>query len=158
MSSQNPLKKSRFLHPSWLIVVLAAFLILNVVFTQIFRLSNSQKSIDFLKNFENTPVIISGTVLKDLTESEGKIGYTLTSLRLEEPVTQEIEGKIYVSLRNLNTEQRPERSDRLTLSGELQAGFGNFVASLRSPKIERLEPGDDAFLQVRNHFADQIRT
>lgn len=155
---KSPPRKPHLPHISWFVVFFAILSIISIIYAQIVGYSNTQKAVKFLKNFENMPVIISGTVLKDPTESEDKIGYTLTSLRLEEPATQELAGKIYISFRNLNTEQRPERSDRLTLSGELQAGFGNFVASLRSPKIERLEPGDDAFLRVRNHFADQIRT
>ncbi|MDX2776538.1 ComEC/Rec2 family competence protein [Streptomyces caniscabiei] len=51
------------------------------------------------------------------------------------------------------------RSDIVTVSGKLDEGFGNFVASMYRAdvtKVQRAQPGDIA-LGVRDYFADAVR-
>ena len=157
-------------HPSWLIVFVALIVVVKVTVPSLLGFSSTQKSADFLKNFEKQTVTISGKIAKDPTESENKLTYTLTDLELRSPTEQKLDGKLYVTFSNFSSkttknassspssaDNLPARSDILTLSGELQSGFGNFIASLKNPQILELKQGNDLFLSLRNRFAAEIR-
>lgn len=69
--------------------------------------------------------------------------------------------KIYITLStNLKTAETPQRSDRLTITGELNSGFGNYIGTMYRPEIvgvSRASPGD-FFLGIRDWFSSQVRT
>lgn len=76
----------------------------------------------------------------------GSITYGATSLP----------GVIWVSVPHVSGMQR---SDQVTLQGELQKGFGTFAGVMYRPvvrHVDRPQPGDVA-LQVRNWFSSQVK-
>lgn len=69
---------------------------------------------------------------------------------------QGLPGKVFVTLAGRNTLQR---SDRVTVRGVVQTGFGSFNATMYRPELlrdQRPEPGDVA-LRARDDFADHVR-
>ena len=160
-------------HLSWLVVALAIITVVGVVLAQILGLSTAQKTADYLQDFHGQIVTLSGTVVKDPVEGDRQISYVLANLELattaERPTAIPLTGQLYVTFSSYSasatpadltkTTVAPARSDRLTLSGELQAGFGTYVASLKNPTITQLDrlSDSDFFLQLRNAFAAKIR-
>lgn len=101
-----------------------------------------------------TRVQLVGKVSED--PDVDKVGATV--LRLEDLTDhgRAVPGMIWVTLTAKNTIQR---SDSVTVQGELGAGFGNFNASIYRAKlvaVERPSPGDVA-LAVRDDFARHVR-
>lgn len=67
-----------------------------------------------------------------------------------------IPGTLYVTLAS---KSELERSDRITIEGKLDAGFGNFVGKISRAKIlslERSSPGD-IFAKFKHWFSDLVR-
>lgn len=86
----------------------------------------------------------------------GKSGETLLRLGTITVGGRDIAGAVWVSTTQKVTVQR---SDVVTVTGKLSAGFGSFGASIyraKIVKVERPEPGDVA-LQARDWFADNVR-
>lgn len=101
-----------------------------------------------------TRVQLVGKVSED--PDVDKVGATV--LRLEDLTDhgRAVPGMIWVTLTAKNTIQR---SDSVTVQGELGLGFGNFNASIYRAKlvaVERPSPGDVA-LAVRDDFARHVR-
>lgn len=129
-----------------------------------FRASPAFLSQGYISQFIGQNVTISGTISKDPEESNGKYNLKLTNLKiylenqsidqLETPPT-EVEGTLFTQVTNSDL----QRSDIITISGELSAGFGSFIATIYRPEIKainRPEPGD-VFLKIRNFFANRIK-
>ncbi len=153
--------RRRLPHPSWFIVFLAVSIIVATALRQVLGWSSAQQSAKLLAGLVETEVVISGTIMKDAGETASGVSYTLTDLHFEKPAELELAGQLYITFsRAPPTEEPIQRSDYLRLSGQLRAGFGNFVGSISQPtilQVMRPEPGD-WFLNLRNQFAKQIRT
>ena len=121
-----------------------------------FRAGPAFISRDYVSTIIGKTVTISGTISKDPEESNGKYNLKLTNLKLQtESQNVPIEGILFTQVTN----QDLQRSDKITISGELSAGFGSYVATIYRPEIKEInrpEPGD-VFLKIRNFFADKIR-
>lgn len=104
-------------------------------------------------------VTLSGRIATDIDKKSDKIAITLDDLKLE-TATFAPSSKIYVTLpANLKTAEPPQRSDRLTLTGRFDSGFGNYVGTMYRPEIvgvSRASPGD-FFLSIRDWFSSKIR-
>lgn len=120
-----------------------------------------------IKQLYDKEIIVTAKILKDpdTSEKKDKIALTLTDLKFirnksENSPILETPGKLYVSLPNKQQTESPlNRSDEITLSGELKAGFGTYLGFMYRPKIIKVirpDPGD-IFLKVRDAFAEKIR-
>lgn len=100
-------------------------------------------------------VLVTGTVKEDIDyDSAGREVLRLTNATVAGRAQQ---GLIWVTIAN---RVDIKRSDRITVRGELDTGFGGFVASIYDAElvqVERPTPGDTA-LHVRDWFADTIRS
>ena len=154
----------------WLLLVLA--LITLAIFTSrkisvvpailagilliLFRASPAYISQRYIDEIIGQAVTISGTISKDPEESNGKYNLKLTNLELATAQSaQKIEGTLFTQV----THKELQRSDRITLSGELSSGFGSYIAMIYRPEIKainRPNPGD-IFLKIRNFFANKIK-
>lgn len=136
---------------SIILAVLAGILLI------LFRSAPAFISQDFINQLAGKTVTISGTVSKDPDESNSKYNLKLTDLKLYLNEESEIiiEGTLFTQVNNKSL----QRSDRITISGELSSGFGSYVATIYRPDIltiSRPEPGD-VFLKIRNFFANKIK-
>lgn len=129
-----------------------------------FRASPAFVSQDYINQIIGSNITLSGVISKDPEGSNGKYNLKLTNLKiylenqsagqLESP-SVELEGTLFTQVTNQNL----QRSDQITISGELSAGFGSFIAAIYRPEIKaisRPEPGD-IFLKIRNFFAGRIK-
>ena len=132
---------------------------------------------EYVNQLVGKTVTISGTISKDPDENNGKYNLKLNDLEIllqaesqsqaeshnqAEPqdqtksqASQKIAGVLFTQVAN----KELQRSDRITISGELSSGFGSFVATIYRPniiEINRPEPGD-IFLKIRNFFANKIK-
>lgn len=103
-------------------------------------------------------IILSGTISEDPNIESSNVKLRLKNLQLnfEGGEKLEVSGVIYVQL---STKSSLERSDRITLSGKLSAGFGIFAGTLYRPElisIERDEYGD-IFARIKQSFAAVIK-
>ncbi|MBQ6394322.1 ComEC/Rec2 family competence protein [Candidatus Saccharibacteria bacterium] len=99
-----------------------------------------------LHNFIDQTITISGSIMDDPETSDGK-----TVMHLSTDA-----GPVYVSLPKT---ENLRRSDKVTITGKLGAGFGTYVGSFYRPElveIIRPEPGDIA-LKIRDWFAGLVR-
>lgn len=96
---------------------------------------------------------VKGNVSEDTdVNKRGQLVLRLGDIQVNET---KLAGKIWVTIAN---DRRIQRSDRITISGKIQEGFGNFSASMYSARlvaIQRAEPGDIA-LKIRNWFAENV--
>lgn len=106
---------------------------------------------DYLYGFEIT---IRGTVAEDPgTTKTGDASLRLRNISYD---GRELPGTLWVSI---GDDYPVQRSDIVTVRGELNEGFGAFSGSMYRAEIEAIErpqPGDVA-LRVRNWFADMVR-
>lgn len=106
-------------------------------------------------SFYGNVVTMRGIVSDDTaTDKRGN-----TVLRLKEVTigNKQLPGTAWVILDTAS--RHVERSDQVTVTGKLQAGFGTFAATIYRAKLERIErpePGDIA-LHVRDWFASAVR-
>lgn len=128
------------------LIFLASFLVGN------FRVNSSISSQTLVQAYYDQTIILSGKVAEDPDDNKVRLqGITIHT----DPVVH-LQGIVYVTLSGTHD---IERSDILTLEGELSAGFGTFIAKLSRPKvlsIERSNPGD-IFAQFKHWFADVVR-
>lgn len=140
------------------------------------------------ENLVGQTVIVSGNIAKDPTESEsGKFSLTLKNLKIIQPDQAQptsqihsdqpqpdqaqsltlqqsatpISGAIFTQVSDLKISDdfMLQRSDTVTLRGQLSAGFGTYLATIFRPEIknvERPEPGD-VFLKIRDFFAGKVK-
>lgn len=159
-----------FISPLWLFLAIA-LLVLSLIISRyimlplalfagilltFFRAGPDFISQDYINQFIGKNVIISGTISKDPDESNDKYNLNLTDLEIKFPDgVQSFSGYLFTQVNNKNL----QRSDRITISGELSSGFGSYIATIYRPElkeISRPEPGD-VFLKIRNFFAEKIK-
>ena len=128
----------------------------------LFRAAPAFISQSYIRQLIGQSVTISGVISKDPEENSGKYNLKLTNLEISsqselqnQSEPQKLEGTLFTQVANKDL----QRSDRITISGELSSGFGSFVATIYRPiivEISRPEPGD-VFLKIRNFFAEKIK-
>lgn len=99
-------------------------------------------------------VELTGTVRDD--QDVDRKGHTVVVLKDISFGKNKLTGAVWVTLEK---NDKIQRSDRVTVVGVVQKGFGTFAGSMYVPKLVSLErsvPGDSA-LSVRNWFADAVR-
>jgi competence protein ComEC len=108
-----------------------------------------------IENHYGQTIIIDGNVREDVdTDAAGQLTIRLDTLRI---AGKDIPGTLWV---NSKTDVDIKRSDKLTIEGKIDRGFGSFVGTMYRAKImsvKRPEPGDVARV-VRDWFADGVRT
>ena len=117
------------------------------------RLTPEFQSQGYFRQLVGREIVVSGQVSEDpeITPSQTKLRLTHLSLAGES-----LAGTLYVQLKSLD--QPLERSDRLTLKGKLEEGFGIFVGKLSRPELielRRAETGD-IFARGKAGFAKQV--
>ena len=133
----------------WLIAAVVAGMILAF-----YRSSQELNGEDYIRQFYNQTVMVSGRIDGDPETDESGTKIKLMDLKFgEEGVA--VSGGLYVS------EYRNEelaRGDNVVLKGKLTEGFGTYVGYMYKPNIEKIlkpEPGDWV-LGVRNWFAERV--
>lgn len=142
---------SAFFKPNYLTVII---IFLSGIILSFFRASADVAGADYLSQFVNETVTISGTISEDPDFDEDKTKLKLNDLVLNDTSAK---GTLYVQISE--TEMDIQRSDKITLTGKMSDGFGSFSGSMYRPKIvsvARPEPGD-LFLRLRNWFAEKIK-
>lgn len=122
----------------------------------LWRGSVEQSALRAYNQFYGKPVIFTGTVSDD--PEIDKRGNTVIRLKDVMYRGAGLPGVVWVSVPS--DELPAKRSDTITVSGELEKGFGTFVGSIyraEMEKISRPEPGDIA-LRIRDWFAGLVRT
>ncbi|MBO7720350.1 ComEC/Rec2 family competence protein [Candidatus Saccharibacteria bacterium] len=161
---------SFFVSPLWLFLAIA-LLILSLAISRYImlplalfagilltfsRASPDFISQDYINQFIGQNITISGTISKDPDENNGKYNLNLSDLEINLPDgAQPVSGHLFTQANNKTL----QRSDRITISGELSSGFGSYIATIYRPElkeISRPEPGD-VFLKIRNFFAEKIK-
>lgn len=99
-----------------------------------------------------------GIISEDPNNANGNFKLKLDDLEIDFRGGESIKvaGKVYVQL---FTKSNLERSDRITLRGKLNDGFGVFDGSFYRPElvaIERVEHGD-IFARVKHNFASTVK-
>ncbi|MBQ3309503.1 ComEC/Rec2 family competence protein [Candidatus Saccharibacteria bacterium] len=122
-----------------------------------FRSAPDFMGADFFQNLIDKEVTISGKVIKDPDDSDGKLNLTLTSLRLSSSSQDNIElnGSLFTQVSGVDI----QRSDIVTISGTLSEGFGSYSAAIFRPelaRVDRPEPGD-LFLKFRDFFSSGVK-
>lgn len=109
---------------------------------------------DYIQQLVGETVTVTGTIDGDPTTDETGTKFKLRDLTFAgETATK---GNLYVSM---GKNEQLARADRLTLSGEMQEGFGTYAGFLSRPEIvqwARPSPGDWV-LRTRNWFAERVR-
>lgn len=123
-----------------------------------YRATQELQGEDYIRQFYDQTVIITGTVDGDPNNDESGTKFKLKNLQFGEgeKIHQTV-GNIYVTLKST-----PEiaRSDRITLESKLLDGFGTYAGYLYKPSVKNLahpSPGDP-ILNTRNWFADKIKS
>lgn len=132
-----------------LAMFLAGFVLANV------RIAPDLLSKTYLAQITGREVVISGLISEDPDQSEGKISLRLDQLSIDP--SQSLSGTLYVQLAGSTSDL--ERSDRITLKGQLNPGFGTFVGLMYRPEIIAIERAShgDIFARLKNNFADTVR-
>ena len=133
----------------WSIAAVAAGMILAF-----YRSSQELNGEDYIRQFHNQTVMVSGRIDGDPETDESGTKIKLTDLKFgEEGVA--VSGGLYIS------EYRNEdlaRGDNVVLKGKLVEGFGTYAGYMYRPNIEKImkpEPGDWV-LGIRNWFAKRV--
>lgn len=126
-----------------------------------FILANLRIAPDFISKAQfvqtaGQEITLSGIITEDPDFSAGKTILRLSNLQLL-PNDMVFSGTLYVQLSGKI--QDFERSDKITLQGVLNPGFGTFIGIMYRPEvvaIERSEHGD-IFARIKQGFARSIR-
>ena len=115
-----------------------------------------------LTQLVSQPVIFSGQIQEDPVTERGQTTVRLRQLDLlatpGTPPVASFSGTLYVQLSGNHSEL--ERSDIITISGQLGSGFGTFSGSLYRAEllnIERVSLGD-IFARIKHWFAERVRS
>lgn len=103
---------------------------------------------------------MTGNIAEDPDDSNGKVTLRLHKISFGDGLgnAPPLSGTVYVQLSGKTPDLL--RSDRITLSGKLNPGFGTFVASMFRPElisVTRAGPGD-IFARLKNWFSDRVHT
>lgn len=155
-------RKIRLPHVSWLVLFLVLAIITSDIFILIFGAPWSSAE-SHLRSLSGQTIALSGTIVEDPDTAKDKTSYRLNALCLGRTNSSSTE---YNCLPTTSTvfvsgpvNRSLQRSDRVTLFGKMNDGFGIFAGTFYRPKITsivRPNPGD-VFLQVRDFFANSIR-
>ena len=138
-----------FIRPLTLLLPLAlisGFLCIN------FRTAQDLAGQDHFQALVGKTLEIEGRLPRDPDTTDSNTTFRLTDLKIG---GQSLPGTLYVQTAK-NSELR--RSDTVRLSGKLSGGFGTYVASLYRPTVQEITHHEDLFLDLRNNFADQVKT
>ena len=158
-----------FASPVWIVSVLIflvvayfsprfVFVIVAVVAGMVlafFRVSGELVNREYIQQFKDLDVTVSGTIVGDATVDEDKTKFKLGELCFGESEGNCANGSLYVTI-DKNEELR--WGDKVELTGKMLDGFGIYAGYLYKPRIrkwERPEPGLWV-LRVRDWFAERI--
>ena len=112
--------------------------------------------INRLAKYHNREVVLTGTLTENAIEKDGSIRLTINNLYLNYS-TKRIKSQVYVMLPASGAQY--QRSDRVTLSGVLAEGFGNYSGFMYRPKVlEHSKPSPpDYALMLREWFSGNIK-
>lgn len=98
-------------------------------------------------------ITISGHIRDEPEQSNGLTVLHLDELRIDD---QELRGVLYVQL---STRAELERSDYVTVTGKLSAGFGTYIGSLYRPELIEFQKPDppDYFMRLKRWFSERVR-
>ena len=122
-----------------------------------FRVVNEFRGEEYIKQFYDKSVIVSGVIKGDPETEESTTKLKLTDLCFGEETKQSVNGALFVSLGKNN---KLSRGDEITLAGKMTSGFGTYSGYLYKPiikKWKRPKPGD-LIMRMRNWFADRIKS
>lgn len=161
-----------FIFPSRFILVLA--LIIGFFLAEI-RITPALSARIQWRQLFNQELILTGVLAEDPALGSGQISLRLTQVRLAAPVENPVEnfteegtsdwlalsGTLYVLIPESSslTYASFMRSDTITISGVVKAGFGTFVAAVYRPEIvawTRASPGDLA-AHFKSWFASLVQ-
>lgn len=128
---------------------LAGFICIN------YRASFDLAGQDYFESIVGQEITISGTITEDPDTTDTRTAVRISNLTL--PSSDAVPGTLYLQMSKTSTLQR---SDVITISGKLSAGFGTFAGTIYRPEIKEItrpSPGD-IFLAVRDWFAGQIKS
>ncbi len=141
-------------HASYLMLIIA--LTIGIIIGN-YRVHDDIISASAFTDLTGETITISGKITEDPISSSGQVKLRLSDLRISDNATKKFSGLIYVQLSNPPTNL--ERSDEITIQGQVGAGFGVFLANFYRPKlisVTRSETGD-IFARFKNWFAAQVR-
>lgn len=155
-------RKIRLPHVSWLILFLALAIIIGDLFILIFGTpwSNAESR---LRNLSGKIITLSGTIVEDPDTTQNGTSYRLNSLCLDTANSHSMEHDCLPAVSTVfvsgSVNRQLQRSDRVTISGKMNAGFGIFAGTFSRPKITNITKlsSGDIFLQVRDFFTNSIR-
>lgn len=122
-----------------------------------FRTAESLAGEDYIRQFYDQEVTLTGTVTADPNSDESDTKFKLTNLKFGPDQSNPAQGSIYVSTKPTDQIQR---SDEIKLNGKLTSGFSTYAGFMYRPtilKISRPSPGDP-ILNIRNWFSERIKT
>ncbi|MBQ1298466.1 ComEC/Rec2 family competence protein [Candidatus Saccharibacteria bacterium] len=130
-----------------------AFLVGIVI--SFFRASSEIYGGDYISQFLNQTILVSGVVSGEPETDEKETKMKLSDLKFgEEEIL--VQGSIFISA---SRNEGIFRSDRILVSGKLTEGFGIYSGYMYRPKILKIfrpEPGDFS-LKIRDWFSERIR-
>lgn len=128
-----------------------------------------QPEITSRRNFANLvgqTVTLSGKITEDPTTTSGQTKLRLSQLQLVENTVENslsssnlpLNGTAYVQL--ATPQIQLERSDEITITGEVGPSFGVFVATFYRPQLIDVTRPDtgDIFARLKHWFAERVRT
>lgn len=140
--------------PNYLTILL--ILIAGVIAGNL-RVSFASVGKTYFSQVTNQEITFSGVIMEDPQTDKSPMVVKLKNLQIvQADQTYAVPGVIYAQI---GGQVSVQRSDKLTLVGKAQPGFGTYVAKFFLPRIiqaERPEPGD-YFLELRNWFANLAR-
>ena len=141
-----------YLKPKFIFIIIA---FLSGMVLAFFRTSSELAGENYIRNFYNINIIVTGTIDGDPETDESGTKFKLVNLAFgNEKISSA--GNLYISSYK---NQTLKRNDTVTLSGKLSNGFGVYAGYMWRPKIishSRPEPGD-LILRIRDWFAERIK-
>lgn len=126
------------------------------------RCFDTLSSEDYLTSLIGNELTISGIVADDPTLSENKTTLRLHKLEIHHPdraETTNLSSTVTVHVQLAGSTLKLERSDEVTVSGTLSAGFGTYPVSLYRPKVNSIRRSETGDLpaRIKHQFATIIK-
>lgn len=140
-----------FFRPNFLGIGIAVVLGSILAFV---RISGDLRGQEIAKQYVGETIEVAGVVAGDVDEDGSSCALKLKDIEID---GKYVGGSIYIIYSN--GEDKLQRSDRATFSGQMNEGFGSFSGSMyraELKEISRPEPGD-VFLKARNWLAGKVR-
>ena len=141
-----------YLRPRLVFVVVA---VLAGMVLAWFRVAEELYGEDYIRQFQNQAVVLTGVVDGDPNTDEKGMKFKLKNLRFGENKVQAKES-VYLTVKEENDIRR---ADEVTVEGQMMNGFGAYAGYMYQPfvrNVRRPEPGD-LVLRVRDWFAERVR-